>query len=51
MTVCYDSRSPMGMAGGTGQGQEMKIFNWVINPKEVRTKLGLNQQDFWTGSA
>jgi transcriptional regulator with XRE-family HTH domain len=26
----------------------MKLFNWVINPKEVRTKLGLNQQDFWT---
>jgi transcriptional regulator with XRE-family HTH domain len=26
----------------------MKIFNWVINPKEVRTKLGLNQQEFWT---
>jgi transcriptional regulator with XRE-family HTH domain len=26
----------------------MKIFNWIINPKEVRTKLGLNQQDFWT---
>jgi transcriptional regulator with XRE-family HTH domain len=39
----------MGMGGAArGQGQDMKIFNWVINPKEVRTKLGLNQQDFWT---
>ena len=26
----------------------MKLFNWIINPKEVRTKLGLNQQEFWT---
>src|SRR5215467_2389059 len=26
----------------------MKIFNFTINPKEIRRKLGLNQQDFWT---
>lgn len=26
----------------------MKIFNFSINPKEIRRKLGLNQQDFWT---
>ena len=39
-------RRPAGRDGG--EGQDMKIFNWVINPKEVRTKLGLNQQEFWT---
>jgi transcriptional regulator with XRE-family HTH domain len=26
----------------------MKIFNFTINPKEIRRKLGLNQQEFWT---
>ena len=26
----------------------MKIFNITINPKEIRRKLGLNQQEFWT---
>jgi len=26
----------------------MKIFNFTINPKEIRRKLGLNQPDFWT---
>jgi transcriptional regulator with XRE-family HTH domain len=26
----------------------MKLFDWIVNPKEVRTKLGLNQQEFWT---
>ena len=26
----------------------MKIFNFTFNPKEIRRKLGLNQQDFWT---
>jgi transcriptional regulator with XRE-family HTH domain len=26
----------------------MKIFNFSINPKEIRRKLGLNQQEFWT---
>jgi transcriptional regulator with XRE-family HTH domain len=39
----------MGMGRAAwGERKDMKIFNWVINPKEVRTKLGLNQQDFWT---
>jgi transcriptional regulator with XRE-family HTH domain len=26
----------------------MKIFNFSINPKDIRRKLGLNQQEFWT---
>ncbi len=26
----------------------MKLFNFAINPKEIRRKLGLNQQEFWT---
>ncbi len=26
----------------------MKLFNFTINPKEIRRKLGLNQQEFWT---
>src|SRR5262245_40975017 len=26
----------------------MKLFNFNIDPREVRQKLGLNQQDFWT---
>src|SRR5262245_24787477 len=26
----------------------MKLFNFNIDPKEVRQKLGLNQQEFWT---
>lgn len=26
----------------------MKIFNFTINPKEVRQKLGMNQEEFWT---
>src|SRR5262249_4679603 len=26
----------------------MKIFNFTINPKEIRRKLGLNQEQFWT---
>lgn len=26
----------------------MKLFNFTINPKEIRQKLGLNQQEFWT---
>ncbi|MBV1776324.1 helix-turn-helix domain-containing protein [Burkholderiaceae bacterium DAT-1] len=26
----------------------MKIFEKVINPRDVRRRLGLNQQEFWT---
>jgi transcriptional regulator with XRE-family HTH domain len=26
----------------------MKLLDKVINPREIRRKLGLNQQDFWT---
>jgi transcriptional regulator with XRE-family HTH domain len=26
----------------------MKIFEKIINPREIRRKLGLNQQEFWT---
>ena len=26
----------------------MKLFNFSLNPKEIRQKLGLNQQEFWT---
>src|SRR5512134_452986 len=31
-----------------GASKEMKIFNFSINPKDIRRKLGLNQQEFWT---
>ncbi|OIP15758.1 MAG: transcriptional regulator [Betaproteobacteria bacterium CG2_30_59_46] len=26
----------------------MKIFEKIVNPREIRRKLGLNQQEFWT---
>jgi predicted transcriptional regulator len=26
----------------------MKIFENITNPREIRRKLGLNQQEFWT---
>lgn len=26
----------------------MKMFEKVLNPREIRRKLGLNQQEFWT---
>ena len=26
----------------------MKIFNFSLDPKNIRRKLGLNQQEFWT---
>jgi transcriptional regulator with XRE-family HTH domain len=26
----------------------MKIFEKFLDPREIRRKLGLNQQDFWT---
>ena len=26
----------------------MKIFDFTINPKEIRRRLGMNQQEFWT---
>ena len=26
----------------------MKLFNFNIDPREVREKAGLNQQEFWT---
>jgi len=26
----------------------MKIFEKVLNPREIRRKLGMNQQQFWT---
>jgi len=26
----------------------MKIFNFSLNPRDVRRRLGLNQQEFWT---
>jgi transcriptional regulator with XRE-family HTH domain len=26
----------------------MKLFSFTFNPKEIREKLGLNQQEFWT---
>src|SRR5262245_42216874 len=26
----------------------MKLFNFSLDPKEIRRKLGLNQQEFWT---
>ena len=26
----------------------MKLLEKVVNPRDVRRKLGLNQQDFWT---
>jgi transcriptional regulator with XRE-family HTH domain len=26
----------------------MKLFEKLLNPREIRKKLGLNQQEFWT---
>lgn len=26
----------------------MKLFEKITNPREIRRKLGLNQQEFWT---
>ena len=26
----------------------MKLFNFTLKPKDVRRKLGMNQQEFWT---
>ena len=26
----------------------MKIFDRIVNPREIRRKLGLNQEQFWT---
>ena len=26
----------------------MKLFNFSINPRDIRLRLGLNQQEFWT---
>lgn len=26
----------------------MKLFDKIFNPREIRRKLGLNQQEFWT---
>lgn len=26
----------------------MKLFDKTLNPRDIRRKLGLNQQDFWT---
>jgi transcriptional regulator with XRE-family HTH domain len=26
----------------------MKLFSFAFNPREIREKLGLNQQEFWT---
>lgn len=50
MTLCYDPEHPGcdGAEAERGGQEDMKLFNWIINPKEVRTKLGLNQQEFWT---
>jgi transcriptional regulator with XRE-family HTH domain len=26
----------------------MKLFNFSLNPRDIRLRLGLNQQEFWT---
>ena len=26
----------------------MKLFEKILNPREIRRKLGLNQEEFWT---
>lgn len=30
------------------QAIPMKFFEKLLNPREIRKKLGLNQQEFWT---
>lgn len=30
------------------KGDAMKLFDKIANPREIRRKLGLNQQEFWT---
>jgi len=27
---------------------QMKVLEFVLNPREIRRQLGLNQQEFWT---
>jgi len=30
------------------KGTNMKLFDKVLNPRDIRRRLGLNQQEFWT---
>src|SRR2546423_11553894 len=29
-------------------GRSVKLFDRVLNPREIRRRLGLNQEEFWT---
>lgn len=33
---------------GLARTQSMKLFEKIQNPREIRRKLGLNQQEFWS---
>ncbi len=48
MTTCYDAIALRGSANRGNGKKNMKIFNFEIDPRAVRQKLGLNQQEFWT---
>ena len=26
----------------------MKLFDFIFNPREIRQRLGMNQEEFWT---
>src|SRR5438876_9788478 len=32
----------------TSNGTTVKLFDRVLNPREIRRRLGLNQEQFWT---
>ena len=36
------------MAARATQGSDVKLLERVLNPREIRRRLGLNQEQFWT---
>jgi len=37
-----------GTIGTNGDNKLVKLFDQVLNPREIRRRLGLNQEQFWT---
>jgi transcriptional regulator with XRE-family HTH domain len=37
-----------GTIGTNGNNKLVKLFDQVLNPREIRRRLGLNQEQFWT---
>lgn len=38
----------MGSSSSTESDLSVKLFDRVLNPREIRRRLGLNQEQFWT---